>query len=75
MKYGWIALATALLGCAVPSADAVSEADVALTAPSRPAYLALGDSVAFGYDLPYIRVEDLNPGTGAWQGDDVGAMG
>lgn len=51
MKYGWIALATALLGCAVPSADAVSETDVALTAPSRPAYLALGDSVAFGYDI------------------------
>ena len=28
---------------------------------------------AFGYDLPYVPVEELNPGTGAWPGKDAGA--
>ncbi len=28
---------------------------------------------AFGFDLPYVPVEELNPGTGAWPGRDAGA--
>ena len=27
---------------------------------------------AFGFDVDYVPVEELNPGTGAWPGRDVG---
>jgi uncharacterized protein len=40
-----------------------------------PIGLETAGPLAFGYDLPYIPVEDINPGTGAWPGDDVGALG
>ncbi len=28
---------------------------------------------AFGFDMPYVPVEELNPGTGVWPGKDAGA--
>ena len=40
-----------------------------------PIGLSTAGPVAFGYDLPYLPVEALNPGTGTWPGDDVGVMG
>ena len=40
-----------------------------------PIGLSTAGPVAFGYDLPYLPVVALNPGTGTWPGDDVGVMG
>ncbi len=38
-----------------------------------PIGLRTAGPAAFGFDLPYVPVEQLNPGTGAWPGKDAGA--
>ncbi len=38
-----------------------------------PIGLQTAGPAAFGFDLPYVPVEQLNPGTGAWPGKDAGA--
>ncbi len=50
---------------------------VAIAFPCPPVWrteigLVTAGPEAFGYDLPYLPVELLNPGTGAWPGDDAG---
>jgi len=49
---------------------------VAIAFPCAPVWrtpigLETAGPAAFGYDLPYIRVEDLNPGCGSWPGDSA----
>jgi uncharacterized protein len=36
-----------------------------------PSGLETAGPAAFGFDLPYVPVEELNPGTGAWPGRDA----
>lgn len=54
MRARWTCAASLLVltsGCASTPEEATAGTDTALTAPERPVYLALGDSVAFGYDI------------------------
>jgi hypothetical protein len=51
---------------------------IAIAIPCPPIWrteigLTTAGPVAFGFDLPYVPVEELNPGTGAWPGKDVGS--
>ncbi len=50
---------------------------VAVAIPCPPIWrtpigLETAGPAAFGFDLPYVPVEELNPGTGAWPGRDAG---
>jgi DUF917 family protein len=51
---------------------------IAIAMPCPPIWrteigLRVAGPAAFGFDLPYQPVEELNPGTGAWPGRDAGA--
>jgi hypothetical protein len=52
---------------------------VAVAIPCPPVWrtpigLETAGPTAFGFDLPYVPVEELNPGTGAWPGRDAGII-